>query len=209
MGHCHILAYLFDTSNAGLREILDAEVACGHKQMHDGLECLRRLGHDIDVERVTAYWHELYPNRAIGRKMVWLWMARQGWFPDDEVAKQYYQDIVAPAITIEHRSPHQKTVIDTIHQAGGLAVLAHPRDAGEETIRTYVDWGIDGLEVYTIHNRGNNDRLSAIADRLGLLKTGGSDYHGTLESIGPGWPGGAPLECYHALRNRHRQLFGA
>jgi predicted metal-dependent phosphoesterase TrpH len=208
LGHRHVLAYLFDPSNARLREILDAEVACGRQQMLDGIVRLRQLGHDVDLDRVRSYWHSIYPGRALGKKMVWLWMARQGRFPDDDAAKQYYQQNVAPAVSINHRCPHQQTVIQAIHQARGLAVLAHPGDTPEPQIRTLVSWGIDGLEVFTPHNKGHNQRLAEIAARLDLLTTGGGDYHGLLESIGDDWPGGAPVECYHALRRRHRELFG-
>jgi len=41
-----------------------------------------------------------------------------------------------------------------------------------------------------------------------MVTTGGSDWHGTLDEIDGQWPGGAPIECYHALCRRHEQIYG-
>lgn len=74
--------------------------------------------------------------------------------------------------------------IKLIHDAGGIAVLAHP--GYYDTVRVVelcVDAGIDGLEV-KYHYNGNINRskrivrhVNGLADRFGLLKTGGSDFH--------------------------------
>ncbi|MCZ6635298.1 MAG: histidinol phosphatase, partial [bacterium] len=86
-------------------------------------------------------------------------------------AKPAYQPkfSISPAETIE-----------VIHAAGGLACLAHPLLYGRDSIiPDLVDQGLDGIEVMHIkHGPEKVRRYTDIADRYGLLKTGGSDCHG-------------------------------
>jgi predicted metal-dependent phosphoesterase TrpH len=71
--------------------------------------------------------------------------------------------------------------ITTIRRAGGLPVLAHFAEAPsrETTIRELMDAGLRGLEVYyRTFDRPTVESLAAVAARLGLVATGGTDYHG-------------------------------
>jgi hypothetical protein len=70
--------------------------------------------------------------------------------------------------------------------AGGVAVLAHPwarggrRVLGADTIASLVDDGLAGLEAWhRDHSADDAVQLNQLADRLGLVTTGSSDYHGT------------------------------
>jgi predicted metal-dependent phosphoesterase TrpH len=77
--------------------------------------------------------------------------------------------------------------IELIHQAGGLAVIAHPWGRGREhvlpeNVLTALarDHQLDGVEVdHQDHDVDIRQRLRTLADSLGLLVTGSSDYHGT------------------------------
>ena len=77
--------------------------------------------------------------------------------------------------------------IDLVHEAGGLAVIAHPWGRGREQLLPASvlqglvrDHKLDGLEVdHQDHDSDIRRRLRALADNLGLLATGSSDYHGT------------------------------
>jgi predicted metal-dependent phosphoesterase TrpH len=72
------------------------------------------------------------------------------------------------------------TVIDVIHQAGGLASLAHPGKIHiDERIRSFKDAGLDALEAFHAdHDAALTERYVGLARDLGLLLTGGSDFHG-------------------------------
>ena len=67
-----------------------------------------------------------------------------------------------------------------VHEAGGLAVLAHPSsDDSLERLTAFASDGLDGLEVaHPSLGAEDRARLRAIADHLGLVKSGGSDWHG-------------------------------
>ena len=70
--------------------------------------------------------------------------------------------------------------IELIHQAGGLAVMAHPGlNRSDEIIPDLVDAGLDGIECFhTKHSTAMSERYLEIADKHHLLVTGGSDCHG-------------------------------
>lgn len=81
-----------------------------------------------------------------------------------------------------------KELIEAIHNAGGIAVLAHPACCWalnmEQFIKDLVDIGLDGIEVYYPYPRWrkyikflNPNTLEAIADKYNLIKTGGTDCH--------------------------------
>lgn len=76
--------------------------------------------------------------------------------------------------------PDVKDVIDEIHNAGGIAVLAHPSlyDNFDE-IDKYIEMGLDGIEVW--HPEASDEdieKLSTICKKNKILMTGGSDFHG-------------------------------
>ncbi len=71
-------------------------------------------------------------------------------------------------------------VFAEIHRAGGIASVAHPGlVCRDEWIPAFVDGGLDAIEAYhSDHDRASTDRYLAIAERLGVAVSGGSDYHG-------------------------------
>ena len=83
-----------------------------------------------------------------------------------------------------------KKLIKAIHNAGGIAVLAHPACCWavnlEEFIKKLISYGLDGLEVYYPYKRHRGiikfhkaSTVEKIADKYNLIKTGGTDLHGT------------------------------
>lgn len=72
--------------------------------------------------------------------------------------------------------------IALIHDAGGIAIYAHPGpDGRRERIEPLVAVGLDGLEVrHPSHSRDDELRLAALAAFFGLVVSGGSDWHGAM-----------------------------
>ena len=97
-------------------------------------------------------------------------------------------------------------------KAGGVAVLAHPGRLAEaerdRVLGEALEAGIDGIEVWhSQHELGLRRSLAKLAERRGLLATGGSDYHGRHKPdvhLGTGLDGNAavPTRCLDALRFR-------
>ena len=95
-----------------------------------------------------------------------------------------------------------KAVIEAIHTAGGVAILAHPYASGcVDDLADYIEYGIDGIEVF--HPSADEEQQAALkkfASKNKLLMTGGSDFHGLYNtykvSLGDY---STPDDCLHAL----------
>ncbi len=71
------------------------------------------------------------------------------------------------------------TAIRQVKELGGIPVLAHPSDTGEENILELIDNGLEGLEVYSpYHNAQEKEAFRIFAEKHNLLITAGSDFHG-------------------------------
>ncbi|MCU0633526.1 MAG: PHP domain-containing protein [Gemmatimonadaceae bacterium] len=71
--------------------------------------------------------------------------------------------------------------IALVHEAGGLAVWAHPGSNGSsDRVQALAALGLDGVEVFhPSHSTADIERLAMLADAFGLVTSGGSDWHGT------------------------------
>lgn len=89
------------------------------------------------------------------------------------------------------KSRHPKKVIDAIHSAGGLAVLAHPCCCNVINLDNFVsklkNLGLDGIETYYPYDRfrgivkfSSRKEPYILAQKYDLIQTGGSDEHGSL-----------------------------
>ncbi len=79
-------------------------------------------------------------------------------------------------------------VIDVVHAAGGVAILAHPASSRvtDDTIERLADHGLDGFEVrHPKHSAKTETRLRALIEKTGLLPSGGSDFHGPAQAGPP------------------------
>lgn len=85
-------------------------------------------------------------------------------------------NILAPT-----KYPDVQTVLDEIHGAGGIAVLAHPGKFNNfDEIEKYVEMGLDGVEVWSPFNsEEQTEMLASLCKKKKLLLTGGSNFHGT------------------------------
>jgi predicted metal-dependent phosphoesterase TrpH len=103
--------------------------------------------------------------------------------------------------------------IQRMRAAGGIPVMAHPVRLGRRTHEEEIEWitaaagmGMLGLEVrHSDHDAAAVARYTALAERLGLLTTGGSDYHGSYKpdiKLGTGKNGNVsvPAEWLERLR---------
>lgn len=76
--------------------------------------------------------------------------------------------------------PDTREVLEAIHEAGGIAVLAHPPVYhSEELLEELIELGLDGIEVWhPYHSPEQTAQLLQLAEQHGLVTTGGSDFHG-------------------------------
>jgi len=141
---------------------------------------LNELGVPIALSAVLAQ----SAGASVGRPHVARAMVAGGWASDFKDAFERYLGSGKPAFVPKHRLT-MSDAIRMVHEAGGLAVLAHPAQEGtRERLAELVPLGLDGIEVrHPSHNAEDVMRLGALAEHFKLVPSGGSDWHGA--SKGP------------------------
>jgi len=117
---------------------------------------------------------------AVGRPHVARAMVAGGWVRDFREAFDRWIGFGRPAYMAKERFD-VADAIDLVHQAGGLAVWAHPGESATPTrILRLADMGLDSVEVlHPSHPPSLSQRLFDNTEKAGLLPSGGSDWHGT------------------------------
>jgi len=119
---------------------------------------------------------------AIGRPHVARALVADGWAVDVRDAFDRYLAAGRPAYVAKDQLG-MRDAIAMVHAAGGLAVLAHPGPtATRERLETLRALGIDGVEIkHPSHSPQDTARIRTLAEQLGLLPSGGSDWHGAAD----------------------------
>lgn len=145
------------------------------------IQLLNQHGVSITLEEM----YEAFPDSVLTRAHFARMIAEKGYAKDIPCAfEKYIGDNKPCYVAREHMSPRE--AINLIHDAGGIAILAHPmlykleRDDTRELIRHLTNLGLDGVEaVYSTHTQSDEIFLRTIAKELSIAYTGGSDYHGS------------------------------
>jgi predicted metal-dependent phosphoesterase TrpH len=177
----HVLCYWMDVSNQELQTELQRLRDDRFRRGEMMIEKLQALGFDISFERVR----EIAGGGNIVRPHVAQAMVEAGIVADEAEAFGRYIADGGPAHVPKHALDPLDSV-DLIVRAGGVCVLAHPGMWGaqssvpDDLISAMADRGMVGLEVdHTDHTPEQRAIYRAMAERLGLVATGGSDCHGT------------------------------
>jgi 3',5'-nucleoside bisphosphate phosphatase len=204
----HVLGYLFDVDAAPLGAFLDAQRRRRVDRIRQVVERLVSLGMPLDVEAIVRPAVD-DPSKSIGRPAVARAMVAAGYVASTGLAFDKWLSHGRPAY-VPRLSASPIEVFDTIHQAGGVASLAHPGLVGhDEWIPAFADAGLDALEArHPSHDEFHTARYLRFADQLGLAVSGGSDYHAD-EAHGAIVPGTVSLlrEEFDALVRRHHERF--
>lgn len=207
----HLLGYLFDEKNERLVATLDRLRAARQTRAARIVERLSDLGVDITLADVQAEVGEGATTRSIGRPHVARALMTKGHVASVTEAFDRYLGDGRPA-AVPKEKLGAADAIALLHDAGGLAVLAHavtiPAERREEMVRRLAAHGLDGLEVaHSKHGPVERETLGTLAHSLGLVETGGSDFHGTNKpdvKLGSGRDGNVEVrdETLNALKRR-------
>ena len=171
----HILGYLVDYQELWfqekLREIRQERVS----RLEEMCAKLSALGMPIRADEVL----EFTGNAAVGRLHLARMMVKKGFVSSAQEAFNRFIGDGRPAYVSRFRLKPGEAIA-LIRKAGGVAVLAHPYSlANQELIPGFVQDGLMGLEaVYPEHTNSQVKRYKELAQKYGLLVTGGSDCHG-------------------------------
>jgi 3',5'-nucleoside bisphosphate phosphatase len=202
----HVLGYFLRTGDTTFREFLATQRRTRVDRAQAIARRLAELGMPVDLSDALAAAGQ-QSTRAIGRPQVARAMVAAGHVASTREAFDKWLGRDLPAF-VPRSGPSPEQVIETIHRAGGLASLAHPgRTQIDARIPALRDAGLDALEAYhSDHDVAAAARYHQMADDLGLLITGGSDFHGDPVygvSIGGSTLPPESWHRLHAARHRH------
>jgi predicted metal-dependent phosphoesterase TrpH len=204
-GTMHLLGYGVDQSSPTLRDLTKTLLAGRDNRNPKIVEKLQSLNVTITMKEVD----DEAGGNVVGRPHIAAILQRKGYVSS---IKEAFDKYLAPGglayFDKERLTPRQ--AVTMILESGGLPVLAHPiqlryqNDAQlDRIVKDLVDLGLRGIEVIHSDHDGNLvEQYSALAKKYGLLKTGGSDFHGrNKEAIQLGVANGrrVPREFYDRL----------
>jgi 3',5'-nucleoside bisphosphate phosphatase len=182
----HLLGYGMDWSNAGFLQKLNG---FRERREHRNVEILERVNEMLARENRAAIGLSevlAFARDAIGRPHIARALLERGYVGTIEEAFRRY---LVPCNVPKCYWPIHDA-IQEIRRLGGVAVLAHPttlstdRQELRDVIVDLAEAGLDGIEVYNnLAQADEMEFLRRLAGELGILVTGGSDYHGIEEGL--------------------------
>lgn len=179
----HLLGYGLDESDPALNAELDRVRRGRTDRLGPVLDKLAALGLPLSRDDVLA---QVGDSPSVGRPHIADAMIAAGYVATRTEAFDRYLADGGPA-HVPRYAIAVEDALALVHGAGGLVVLAHPWGRGRREQlspdylgRLVTEHGLDGIEVdHEDHDRSTRDELRALAERLGVIVTGSSDYHGT------------------------------
>lgn len=166
------------------------DAAFGHmlRSLRDGrfarawgmVQKLNEFGYHVSFDRVVAI---AGGTENIGRPHVAKAMVEAGIVAEVKAAFTPELILDGGRCYVQRVKVSPADAIAAIHAAGGVAVAAHPGRTGltDDEVAQFVAWGLDGIEAYySQHSEDQTAHFLALAERHGLLVTGGSDDHGDI-----------------------------
>ncbi|MBI2946307.1 MAG: PHP domain-containing protein [Verrucomicrobia bacterium] len=171
----HLIGYFIDTEHPRLLGEMAKFQSVRQNRIREMVARLNKLNIPLEAEAVFAIANCRSPGRPhVGRALV-----QAGFCATLDEAFERFLKKHRPAWVPKFKI----SAVDAmalIHEAGGVAVLAHPGlNRSDDVIPLLVEAGMDGIECYhTKHTPSTCERYLAVAEQSHLIVTGGSDCHG-------------------------------
>ncbi len=176
----HLLSYLQDPAHPALAGEL---ARARDSRVHRARSIVERMARDVPIT-----WQDVQEQArdavVVGRPHIADALVALGVVPDRDAAFAHLLASSGP-YHVDHYAPDAPAAVAAIRASGGVPVFAHPaadargRIVPDRVFDELAEAGLAGLEVFhRDHSAEQRERLLRLADRLGLLVTGSSDYHG-------------------------------
>lgn len=177
-GEMHVLGYFLPASSPVLEVFLERCRADRLRRAQEMVQHLQRLGVGLSFENVL----QESAGGAVGRPHVARAIVRHGGAIDLGDAFDRFIGRGRPAF-VEKTLPTFRTISEVVHAAGGVVSVAHLKERGTRAfIERLQGEGLNAVETrHPSHDPDLRAHLTEITLRLGLLRTGGSDWHGDPE----------------------------
>lgn len=174
----HILGYFVDATHPRLLAYSTEAAQRREQRMREMLARLRTSGVDVAYEDVVRAAE--VPPQCIGRPHLARALVQRGHARTiGEAFDRWIGDEHHAYVAVDLLGA--RAAIDLIHDVGGLAFWAHPRvEIFDREIRRFREWGMDGVECYRPRLApAEVQYFETAANDLGMLRSGGSDWHGS------------------------------
>lgn len=200
----HILGYAFPLENPAIQKFCSRHHLRRENRNKGILERLAKHGIPIleeEIRKITK------ANQTIGRPHIAQAMIKKGYVKSIREAFKVYLG-EGKKCYAEGESFSAEETIDLIHEAKGLAVIAHPHLLNDrKTLHELLEMNVDGLECfYACFSHAANLPWIKLAEKKHLLMTGGSDFHGDMKpqiSLGSSWVG---EDIFRTLQKHYLQV---
>lgn len=172
----HILGYNIDIFNQELTDSLVEMSEARWTRFAEIIDKLNKEGYDVSETDVLTI---AGGSKSISRSHVARALVKKGLFKSVRDAFHEVLEQGRPCY-VPHFRLSPERIIEIIHNAGGIAVLAHPKLIyDDELVEKLLDMGMDGIEAYyPEHSDMDRAKFINMAKKRNLKITGGSDYHG-------------------------------
>lgn len=181
-GQMHILGLFIDFENKYLNDVL-TEIKQGRENRNNlFIKEFNKMGFEITLEELR----KVSGGKIIGKPhFAKVFLQKKYINTKNEIFDNYFNK--PPLNAIKKTSFSAEKIIKMIKKANGIAVLAHPQtlkledEELENKLNELITYGLDGLECY--HSKQTPEQMhtfKALAKKLNLLVTKGSDYHGPI-----------------------------
>ena len=173
----HILGYFMDTNNEDFIELLKSQQQARINQTTQIVELLnKKAGIKVKFEDIKSL---VAPGGSIGRPHIARAITAAGGVANVmEAYSKYINDSSPVYVARKTVSPHD--AVEIINEANGIPVFAHPIDVdiSDKLTKELVNYGLRGIEAYhRKHSPAVVEYFSSLAEKYGLIITGGSDFH--------------------------------
>ena len=173
----HILGYMMDTNNKDFQEVLKIQQKARIEQVNKIIDLLaKKEGIKIRFEDIKK---QVAEGGSIGRPHIAKAITNAGGTSSviEAYAKYIHDD---SPVYVPRKTVTPQDAVEIIYDAGGIPVIAHPHDIdiAETLIKELMTHGLRGIEAYhRKHSPACVEYFSSMAENLGLIVTGGSDFH--------------------------------
>ena len=173
----HILGYFMDVNNSDFQNLLKMQQQARVKQRKEIINLLaKKEGIRIKFEDIKK---QVAEGGSIGRPHIAKAITNAGGTNNviEAYAKYIHDD---SPVYVQRKTVSPQDAVEIIYDAGGIPVIAHPHDLdiAEDLIKELMQYGLRGIEAYhRKHSPACVEYFSSMAEELGLIVTGGSDFH--------------------------------
>lgn len=205
-GEMHLLGFFLPLADDELAPFLAGQREARAERMREIVRRLRASGASLTMDQVIAE----AIGEALGRPHAARALIRSGHVRDVTEAFDRFLGRGRPAF-VPKRLPPLEAVTALVRRVGGVSSAAHLKGrATRAALERLREAGVDAIEVrHPSHDDGLADRLETLVPELGMLRSGGTDWHGEDEAAEDGRaPLGAitvPDSWVDALEGLHRQ----